>query len=270
MASVHAAAAGAGEFHAPPAVPAAERERGILLKVLGIAVLAVTIERLWLGLGGPLWLDETWTVMIASQSDWAHFWREAWLDCNPPLYYAFMKLWIAVAGNSNLALRIPSFLFFYLAAAVPLVWRDHGLTREAAAAWGALILLWYPGVAMTLDARAYGLLIFIAILLALAFIRSWKHCTAANLGLWAALGTLAVLTHYFAGFLVAAQGAMLLWRWRLALVRRCYALAPFALAAGWIAIHLPRLHDYSRPDVVWYEPTGLDQVAGYALYVVNG
>lgn len=248
----------------------AVKERAILMALIVISITLVTTERLWIGLSFPLWLDETWTVMIAAQPSWAQFWREAWLDVNPPLYYAFMKVWITVAGDSNIALRVPSFLFFYCAAAVPLIWKEHGLPRHAVLAWSALILLWNPGIAITLDARAYGLLILICMCLALAFIGAWKTCKSSNLLLWSGLGAAAVLTHYFAGFLVATQGAMLLWRWRLRLAQRAYALAPLGLAAAWVVYHLPRLRDYARPDVVWYEPTGLVEVLRYAIFVLGG
>lgn len=240
------------------------------MTLIAISITLVTIERLWIGLSIPLWLDETWTVMIASQPDWTRFWREAWLDVNPPLYYAFMKGWITVAGDSNLALRLPSFFFYYLAAAVPLIWKEHGLPRHATLAWSALILLWNPGVAMTLDARGYSLLILICMCLSLAFIRAWKTCTSSNLLLWSGLGAAAVLTHYFAGFLVATQGVMLLWRWRLQLAQRAPALAPLGLAAAWMTYHLPRLRDYARPDVVWYDPTGWEEVVRYAIFTFGG
>ncbi|MBX9898635.1 MAG: glycosyltransferase family 39 protein [Qipengyuania sp.] len=251
-------------------VSTSTKERTVLIALVVISIALVTIERLWIGLSIPLWLDETWTVMIASQPDWPRFWHEAWLDVNPPLYYAFMKVWIAVAGDSNMALRLPSFIFYYLAAAIPLIWKEHGLPRQAALAWSALILLWNPGIAMTLDARAYGLLVLICMCLALAFIRAWKTCASWNLLLWSGLGAAAILTHYFAGFLVTTQGLMLLWRWRLQLARRAHALAPLGLAAAWITYHLPRIRDYARPDVVWYDPISWQEVLRYAIFTFGG
>src|SRR4051812_14821337 len=71
----------------------------------GAAVLAI---RFWLIPGLPLWLDETWTAVIAGQPTWAAFWREVWLDANAPLYYLVMALW---PGEGNFALRLPSLIF---------------------------------------------------------------------------------------------------------------------------------------------------------------
>lgn len=245
-------------------------EDRLLHRLILIALLAVTAQRIWLGHALPLWLDETWTAVIAGQPTWADFWREAWLDCNAPLYYLVERLWIGVAGNSNAALRVPSAVFFYAAAAVPLVWRDHGIGARGALLWSAILLLWAPGVLMTVDARSYGLLMLISVCAVIAFARAWRQPSASAFLLWATLGALQMLTHYFAGFVVAAQGLLLLYRWRLTLLRRFFAFAPLAVPVAWTLYHLPRLRDYARPDVVWYEPTGFDQVAGYTVFTIGG
>lgn len=128
-----------------------------------MAVATVTVERFWLAQGLPLWLDETWTAMIARQPTWNAFWREVWLDCNAPFYYLLMWLWEGVAGQSNLALRLPSIVFVTLAGVLPAFWRAPGMSREAALTWAALLCLWWPGIAVSLDARAYGLLLLVSV-----------------------------------------------------------------------------------------------------------
>ena len=245
-------------------------DRTVLIVLLLLGVAAVTVQRVWLGLSWPLWLDETWTAMIASEPTWSGFFHEAWLDCNPPLYYAFMKVWVGFVGDTNVALRLPSLVFFHLAAAVPLVWKEQSLSRESTWTWSALVLLWNPSVTMTADARSYGLLIFLCMCLLMAFMRVLKTCTPARLLLWSGLGAAAVLTHYFAGFLVAVQGAMLLWKWRWTLAKKSFALAPLGIAASWLLYHLPRLGQYSRPDVLWYDTPSFLDIIHYALFSFSG
>ncbi len=228
------------------------------LPLFGIAVAALTLAtmalRLWASHGLPLWIDESWTAMIASQSSWAAFWREVWLDCNPPLYYALMALWTKIFGLSAFALRLPSLLFVTAAALLPLIWRVPGLSRAATLCWAALILLWGPGFDLAADARGYGLLLLLAAAQALAFIHLMHRPDIRRAALWAGLGSLSGLTHYHALLLAGVQGLAFLAVHRGQALRCWPAALAFIPAFGWLAIHAPRLADYARPDVAWYEP----------------
>ncbi|NBU85209.1 MAG: hypothetical protein EBS21_11655, partial [Sphingomonadaceae bacterium] len=174
------------------------RQSGAPLFSIAVAALIVATMalRLWASHGLPLWIDESWTAMIASQSSWGAFWREVWLDCNPPLYYALMALWTKIFGLSAFALRLPSLLFVTAAALLPLIWRVPGLSRAATLCWAALILLWGPGFDLAADARGYGLLLLLSTAQALAFIRLMHSPDVRRAALWAGLGSLSGLTHY--------------------------------------------------------------------------
>ncbi len=237
----------------------------ILLAAAAAAVAVVTAERLWLARDLPLWLDETWTAMIVSQPTWGEFWRQVWLDCNAPLYYLLMRLWEGVAGQSDWALRIPSLLFVTAAGLLPVFWRPPAMTRETALTWAALLTLWWPGMAVSLDARAYSLLLLVSVAQTIAFARALDRPDLKTVMVWSGLASLAILTHYYALYLAGVQGLLLLalkrpWRtWPAALL--------FLPAFAWIAIHLPRLTDYVRPDVAWYEPVGLSSAGVYVRYI---
>lgn len=237
-----------------------------LVRLVAVFVALATLERLWVGISLPLWFDETWTAMIATRPDWSSFWKEAYLDVNAPFYYIFMKLWTGLAGTSNAMLRLPSLLFFYAAAALPLVWKVHGLARSPRLAWGALIILWWPGIVMTEDARTYGLLMFASVAGVIAFIQAYRNISARHLLLWAAICAVQLFSHYFAYFLVASQGLVLVFRWRLELVKRWYAFVPFAIPLAWTAYHLPRVLEYGKPGVAWYDPTDLPAAIHYIIY----
>ena len=236
------------------------------VRLAALFAIAVTFERIWLSQSVPLWLDETWTAMIATRPDWASFWREAYLDVNAPFYYLIMKLWVGVAGTSNVMLRLPSLLCIYAAAALPLLWRAHGLDRKAALVWASLILLWWPGIIMSIDARTYGLLLLASTAGAIAFIQALRSPRSVNFLLWAAIGAVQVFSHYFAYFLVALQGIVLVGRWRLALIKRWYAFVPFAIPFVWTAYHLPRVLEYGKPGVAWYEPTNFQAALNYVVF----
>ncbi|NBU84998.1 MAG: hypothetical protein EBS21_10535, partial [Sphingomonadaceae bacterium] len=112
----------------------------------------------------------------------------------------------------------------------------------------------WPGFEIALDARGYGLLLLLSVAQLLAFAQVLERPDRRTAGLWSALAAAAILTHYFALIPAAVQGVALLARARQRTVRLWPAALPFLPAMAWLAIHAPRLADYARPDVAWYEP----------------
>lgn len=233
-------------------------------------VIYLLCMRFYLAATLPLWLDETWSGMIASRSDWTSFWREAWMDCNPPLYYIFLHFWGGLFGESNLALRLPAFLFTIAASLLPLFWRPAGLTKFGAWIFAALLLLWQQGLLVMTDARGYGLLIALATASCLVFAKLLQNPTRGRSAAWVALGTLMFLTHYYSGVLAIGQALILIFRHRMKVLR----LWPTALIAvpgiAWLVFHVPRLRDYAREDVIWYPPTTFFRALGHLEFIVSG
>jgi hypothetical protein len=246
----------------------------LLIRFLHITVVLGVIYllsmRFFLAATMPLWLDETWSGMIVSRSDWSSFWREAWLDCNPPLYYIFLRGWVAFFGESNLLLRLPAYLFMLAAAILPLLWRPTGLTKSSAWLFAALLLLWQQALLVMTDARGYGLLIALATASCLVFVKLLQNLTRARAAVWVALGTLMFLTHYYSGVLAMGQAMVLIFRHRTAVLR----LWPTAFIAipglSWFFYHLPRLGEYAREDVIWYPSTTALSTLGHLGYIVAG
>lgn len=228
-------------------------EPRMLYAVSAVAAVAGLAARLWLQHDLPLWVDESWTVMVATQPDWAGVWREAWRDANAPLYYLLMALWTPLAGVSDAALRLPSLCFAVLAGLLPLLWRAPGLPPGARLTWACLLWLWVGGLGFAADARVYALLLLLATAQTIAFVRLLDEPGRRTASIWAALAALTGLAHYFALFLTLAQGVLLL----VALgPRRTLRLWPAGFAflplAFWLAGHLPRLLEFARADVGWY------------------
>jgi hypothetical protein len=78
-----------------------------------------------------------------------------------------------------------------------------------------------------LDARAYALVFLLTALSFLFFARARRRGAPRDLAWWAVFSALAIATHYFAGFVVAAEGALLI----LGGNRRRAAIAVFAVVA---------------------------------------
>jgi mannosyltransferase len=125
-------------------------------------------------------------------------------ESTPPLYYVVAWAWTRIFGREEVGLRSLSALCgtaavpALYAAARELVSRRAALVTALLAAVSPL-LVWYSQ-----EGRSYGLLtLLVALSLFLCFRRSLVG--------WAVVSALAIATHYYGGFLVAAEAAWLLW-----------------------------------------------------------
>ncbi|HEX6374092.1 MAG TPA: hypothetical protein VFZ91_00050 [Allosphingosinicella sp.] len=229
----------------------------------GLGVLAL---RIWLMLDLPLWLDETWTAVIAGQPTWSGFWREVWLDANAPLYYLVMAL---APGEGNFALRLPSLIFMIATPLLVLAWRMPGLSSEARIAWAALLFFWTPGLLLSADARSYALLLLVGTAQTIAYARLIEGPDLRRAALWCGLAGLAVATHYFAAWLALVQGLFYLGLHRGRALRTFPALLMLAPLAAWGLYHLPRLLVYARPEIAWYDRLSLRGAVDVAAFTVG-
>jgi mannosyltransferase len=174
----------------------------------GLVVLAAALRLSTLG-RQSLWYDEAFTpVHTLHPSLTATLSAVAHTENSPPLWYLLEWAVSRVFGTGAIALRSLSAL-----AGVASVVVGWGIGRElagrrAAFATAALIavnplFVWYSQ-----EARAYGLYTLMAALAVLCFLRALREPTPGRLTAFAVSGALALLTHYFAVFLLAP---MCLW-----------------------------------------------------------
>lgn len=190
-----------------------------------------------------LWLDEALTVNIARLplGDIPEALRH---DGSPPLYYVILHGWMELFGTTTVTVRALSGIFSV--ACLPLAWRV-GLRlggRTTATAVLVMMALSPFAVHYATEARMYSLAMFLVLAGGLALANLYER-PSLRLGVAVALLTGALLlTHYYALYILAAAGALLLWMsWRgeeRAAARRCLA----ATAAGsllfvpWVPIFL--------------------------------
>jgi len=84
---------------------------------LTLAFLLLLANILAAGLPAPLWLDENFSAAIATQPTFNGLLEWCLSELSGPLYYSVLWSWEKVAGNENIALRIPSMLFCVAAPA---------------------------------------------------------------------------------------------------------------------------------------------------------
>jgi hypothetical protein len=173
-----------------------------------LTVLAAALRLSTLDLQS-FWYDEAFTpVHVLHPSLWATLRGVVHTENSPPLWYLIAWADSRVLGTGEVALRLPSALAGI--ATVPLAW---AIGRELAGRRAALLcaalvavnplFVWYSQ-----EARAYGLFVLMAALAMLCFLRAEREPTKGRLAAFALSGALALLTHYFAVFLLAP---MVLW-----------------------------------------------------------
>jgi mannosyltransferase len=226
---------------APVAATRHERAPAPWWPLAALTLAAAALRLSTLGLQS-FWYDEAFTpVHVLHPSLWATLRSVVHSENTPPLWYVLAWADTRVLGTGEVALRLPSALAGI--ATVPVAWAigRELAGRRAAAVCAALVafnplFVWYSQ-----EARAYGLFVLTGALAMLCFLRAEREPTRGRLALFAAAGTLALLSHYFAVFLLIP---MALWlvrersRWRAALVPLTalalvgVALLPLIVAQG--------------------------------------
>jgi 4-amino-4-deoxy-L-arabinose transferase-like glycosyltransferase len=161
-----------------------------------------------------LWFDEAQAVheMHLSLAAMLSAWSAN--EPNPPLYFVLAWPWAQLFGAGEAGLRSLSALLGTITIPVVYLCGRELVSRRAglfAAAFAAVnpFLIWYSQ-----EAREYMLLTVLSAASVLFFARAWRTPSRRNLAWWAVFSGLALLTQYFAIFLVAAEALTLLYRAR--------------------------------------------------------
>lgn len=202
------AAAPASTTRAPGA--RAEREPPSWWPLAALTLLAAILRLSTLDLQS-FWYDEAFTpvhVLHASLSATLH--SVSHTENSPPLWYLLVWADSRILGDGEIALRLPSALAGI--ATVPVVW---GIGRELAERRTAIVFaalvavnplfVWYSQ-----EARAYGLFVLTSALATLCFLRALHEPSPRRMALFALAAALALLSHYFAVFLLAPMALWLL------------------------------------------------------------
>ncbi|MHB8234797.1 MAG: glycosyltransferase family 39 protein [Solirubrobacteraceae bacterium] len=225
----------------------AERRLASWWPLAALIVLAAGLRLATLDLQS-FWYDEAFTpVHVLHVGLGATLRAVVHHENTPPLWYLLAWLDARVFGDGALALRLPSALAGVLT--VPVVWAiaQQLAGRRAALVAAAIVavnplFVWYSQ-----EARAYGLFVLMSALAMLCFVRALDDPSRGRLAAFALAGALALLTHYFAVFLLVP---MALWLALDGRARRATLLALGALAAVGLAL-LPLISAQGGHGTQW-------------------
>ncbi len=176
--------------------------------ITGALVVIAAVIRIVVLTNQSYWSDEALTAYEAQLPFGAMINTVVHVETTPPLYFVLIWAWAHVFGNGDGALRAVSMLAGV--ALVPLAYLSGRelVSARAGAIAAALValnpfLIWYSQ-----EARAYMLLAALSGASFLWFVRARAAPSRRNLAWWAIWSSLALMTHFFAGFLVAPRGAL--------------------------------------------------------------
>lgn len=214
-----------------------------------------------------LWFDEIFSVHAAEHS-WSGLWWFVAQDLvHPPLFYAVLKLWIGIGGESLLCLRLLP-VFFATLALFPFLHLCRELKIGRIATAIALFLLAVNGslIKYSQTMRMYTLLMFLALMSVWLFARyvnrgkSWIWLIVVNI--------LLVYTHYYGWLIVCAELVAILIFQRIKIGRMLWMLGAVALSfVPWLiaVVNASGQGSDISQNISWQSRPGLREVAEFFL-----
>jgi mannosyltransferase len=191
-------------------VPAAGRLPG-WWPLAALTLLAAVLRLSTLDLQS-FWYDEAFTpVHVLHTSLSATLRAVSRTENSPPLWYLLEWADSRVLGTGEVALRLPSALAGIATVAVAWAIGNELSGRRAAIACAALVAVGPLFVWYSQEARVYGLFVLCAAVAMLCFLRAEREPTQRRMAAFVLSGAVALMTHYFAVFLLIPMVLWLLW-----------------------------------------------------------
>lgn len=214
------------------------------------ALLVGLCHRLLTGWSSPVWFDETFSAVIATQPWGEPLWEWLTHELGGPVYYLLLWGWVQIAGASDVSLRLPS-LLFSIGAPAFVLWRGHP-DLPVRLMWAGLLALYTASFSQANEARCYSLLMLLATVQVSVFMDLLRAPDTRRAGIWVGVGALALLTHYHAVFICIVQGLFYLGHARVRAVRTWPALLLLLPVVAWLWAVGPFLLGYATSGATWY------------------
>ncbi|MFN8534688.1 MAG: glycosyltransferase family 39 protein [Dehalococcoidia bacterium] len=238
-----------------PTTPRPVLRRAIPLGLIGLAFglrVATIADR-------PLWFDEGYSIYFAGVSPLETAQLTA-IDIHPPLYYWLLQLWTWLVGWNDISVRLFSVVIGTATVALLMRFGSEAFGRRAGALAAAALAISPLHVTYSVEVRMYALLALFATTATWAW---WLLPRRRTLGIYAVAMGAALLTQYYAGFLLAAHALTVpvFRNGRARLLGLALASAPFTL---WALYAGPNLARYVQQKTVVESYAPLDPLAFFA------
>jgi 4-amino-4-deoxy-L-arabinose transferase-like glycosyltransferase len=228
---------------------------------LGAVVAVGALLRFWALGHQSFWYDEIVTTLAIKGSFWHVVKGVRTWESSPPLYHLIAWLWTRPFGVTEVGLRSLSAVFG--TATVVVAWaagREAVSERAGLIAAGVVavnpMLVWYSQ-----DARPYALLALLGATTVWLALRIVRTPTRRRFVAWSVVSCLALLTHYFAAFLLIGEFVALMWL--MPADRRSVAIAFMPVVVVGLAL-VPLAHaEDADGRAAWISGIGLGTRAGH-------
>lgn len=216
--------------------------------------------------GESIWADEGWSFYYAQMSIGALLNDVFFNENNPPLYYVFLHVWIKIAGESEMAMRLPSAVFGALL--IYCIFRIGQLLYDKTTGlWCAFISavsLFF--IEYSQEARAYMLFALLSCLSMKSYIEIQKGSRTLKYAEYILWTVLLLYSHVYSVFFVLAQNIIFgcqryVFQKRDGLGLKGWIYlqgAVFLLACPWFVSYLIRAQDIQ--DNFWLTPPTLTEL----------
>src|SRR5947209_9433645 len=180
------------------------RVRADVAVLIAAVAVAVVIRILTID-NQSIWTDEALTGYETRLPFGAMLHTVINFETTPPLYFVLIWAWAKVFGTGAVALRV-----FSSICGVALVPVAYACGREIVSRWAGVLaaafvavnplMVWYSQ-----EARSYMLLALLTAIGFIWFMRAHRELSRRNLMWWITLACVSVMTHFFAGFIVAPE-----------------------------------------------------------------
>jgi len=257
--------------------PAAARIASTAMVLAGI-VLAALLLRLFKVTTVALWFDE-FSSLAHSRFAWSELpSRIAVGEMHPPLYFAVLKVWCGLFGESMFAFRSLSIVFSVIAVEAAYLFVREAFRDRRAALTAALLLAVNPfQIQYAREGRMYAMGV------CLVLVSSWLLARALRTDRWtvwiayAVSAAACLYTHYYLAFAIAAHAvvaaAISIRRARAEGIRAferpllAYALAA-SLFAPWMSSFIHQVRDVQQD--FWIPPLDAERLLRLSWTLVLG
>jgi mannosyltransferase len=221
--------------------------------------LAALLLFVIVGIDHSVWLDEAYSIFV-SNHNFAGIAEQLRHDNNLPAYYFLLAIWMRVFGDSEVATRALSGLF-YVCSAVATFLLGLSLFRDRRTAlYGAFFfLVSTQAIHQAQNVRTYSFLSFLTALSTLAFLRLFHDGRRERWAwsLYIAVNAIGLLTHVWFVFVLVAQAvALVLWlprtTWKTYLLAAGVSSLPFLLL--WLPFFREQVHNGSTAWMPLFQP----------------